>query len=39
MMTKAMEKEIQLINRWRPIAKDRMEWASIVREAKALQGP
>jgi hypothetical protein len=27
------------IKRWRFIAKDRMEWASTVREAKALQGP
>jgi hypothetical protein len=27
------------IKRWRLIAKDRTEWAGIVREAKALQGP
>jgi hypothetical protein len=27
------------IRRWRLIAKDRTEWAGIVREAKALQGP
>jgi hypothetical protein len=25
--------------RWRLIAKDRTEWAGIVREEKALQGP
>jgi hypothetical protein len=25
------------IKRWRPIAKDRMEWAGIVREAKAVK--
>jgi hypothetical protein len=39
MMTKAMEEETQLIKRWRLISKDRTERASIVREAKALQGP
>jgi hypothetical protein len=27
------------IKRWRLTAKDRMEWAGIVRDAKALQGP
>jgi hypothetical protein len=27
------------VKRWRLIAKDRTEWAGIVREAKALQGP
>jgi hypothetical protein len=27
------------IKRWRLIAEDRTEWAGIVREAKALQGP
>jgi hypothetical protein len=27
------------IKRWRLIAKERTEWAGIVREAKALQGP
>jgi hypothetical protein len=27
------------IKRWRIIAKDRTEWAGIIREAKALQGP
>jgi hypothetical protein len=26
------------IRRWRLIAKDRTEWAGIIREAKALQG-
>jgi hypothetical protein len=27
------------IKRWRLIAKDGMEWAGIIREEKALQGP
>jgi hypothetical protein len=27
------------IKRWRLIAKDRTEWADIIRKAKALQGP
>jgi hypothetical protein len=34
-----MEEETRFIKRWRLIAKDRTEWAGIVREAKALQGP
>jgi hypothetical protein len=37
-----MEEEIRFtmgIKRWRLIAKDRTEWAGIVREAKPLQGP